>query len=348
MKIYKIIIKAVILVFLLSLGVPSFAILTVTFPSDTNINRIQYYWATESSGANLAGRSINSDPNIVLTLSDASKQAKVGSTPPTNSFVFGSDSSFVNSGTTRIRLWDSASGANNGKYTNLKDYANPSGAPASDVFSLGYSYIKATPGQGQIYQIDETSSYTYPALGKTGKLIFYSRQTARSDGLAVESNTQEWEVTYNNGTPATVNSGTSLTLQTPDYKFNAGDKYKIRVRYKNLWNVWGEFGEALFTVGGGGASYEVTYNLKKYERTKLVVNDISVPMDMKASALEATIEAFSNATDTVYAISKWDLGTGKSVMYIPGSDPSSDYDIKKGEGVQVYVKEDVTITMKNQ
>ena len=42
------------------------AILTINFPEDVEVNRVQFHWDNDSSNATYDGRTITDDPNAVI------------------------------------------------------------------------------------------------------------------------------------------------------------------------------------------------------------------------------------------------------------------------------------------
>lgn len=260
------------------------AILDVTFNKALLTNRIQWYWQGDLNSAKDNGRNISEDPMISFDLRDPNKQAKADARPPVNKYIFGADEAFADSSSTSFRIWSVERQSDNATYTDLITYVNPFGSADSKDYNIAYKYIKANPEKATINQVDEVSSLALPALTTTGKLTVFSNQTARADSMVVERKACQWEVKYTpknrqeRNLDMAANTGANLVLSTPNYTFNPGDAYKMRVKYQNLWDAWGEWSdEYTHTVGaiaGGGNA-----NLPK-ERTYLFVpgiNTFSLP-----------------------------------------------------------------------
>lgn len=264
--------RVILLIFALLIAgaIKAEAVLDITFKEgasnkDLAINQIQYYWSDDASGANQNSRIINPDPTISFDLADPNKQAKTAyEAPPTDKYVFGASATYLNSGTTRVRVWDTAAQSDGGKYTDLASYTNPFGSGSSQNFSIVYKYIKANPGQGLIYKVDEVSSLVLPAT-KTTELKIYSTQVSVPGGI-VEIAKCEWQGTYN-GAPMDLSgqTGSTLTLvSSPTYPFINGDICAVKVRYQNIWGSWGnwsnEYSHVITgPVGTGPITSEVTF-----------------------------------------------------------------------------------------
>lgn len=243
------------------------AILTVSLPEDVAINRVEYYWSGDANGANNLGRIVNPTAGVVLDVTNPNTQARRDNA---TTYVFGASdaSGYAGSGGIYIRIWDGERDRDGGAYSSLAGFTNPFTSPSTVPFgALSYPYIKAAPGNGQITQVDETSSLVLPAT-RTGKLKVFSRQTPRGDGKIVEAAGCQWEVTRN-GSAVDVGTmtGAAIELQTPTFTLSVGDAYRFRVRYRNLWGAWGEFSDWYdHTISGsttGGSPDTVTLNLKK-------------------------------------------------------------------------------------
>jgi len=107
---------------------------------------------------------------------------------------------------------------------------------------------------------------------------------------------------------------------------------------------------ASLPAGGGTGISTLTYNLKASASDKLVVNSITVPAGAginKASQLIALINEKARkdvGKDIVIVLGKWDPVTGTAVGLKPDGE-GTDFDLKPGEGYQLYVNEDFTLTL---
>lgn len=352
----------VLAVFAFVLTVPAYAVLELTFSESLPINRIQYYWSGDASGANQTGRIINPDKNISFNLADPDYQAKPKTDPPTAVYIFGADEAYASSTTTKVRVWDVASQTEGGKYTNLSSYTNPAGTGAFQNFNIAYSYIYATPTKPNLTKVDETTSKPLPSGDTTGSLKIYSAASAHSSGLAIEIAECEWVV---NAAVATGQTGATLTLSTPTWDLSAGTSYTVKVRYKNLWGEWGPYSdEYTHTVAGtGGAADSLSISLVKYP-DGFGINSFGVPFSTvydsgnnPVTNLKQLISAI-NAAGEGYAttIGFWqgqqEVGftlneTGGVVNKINTEQNPEDISIVRGLGYQVSVTADKTLVLKN-
>jgi hypothetical protein len=103
---------------------------------------------------------------------------------------------------------------------------------------------------------------------------------------------------------------------------------------------------ASLPAGGSTGISTLTYNLKASASDKLVVNSITVPAGAginKASELIRRINEKAGK-NIVIVLGKWDPVTGTAVGLKPDGE-GTDFDLKPGEGYQLYVNEDFTLTL---
>lgn len=343
----------------------SLATLQLDFTEDVARNRLQYYWAGDASSADQDGRIINPDPAITFDLSDVNKQAKVDPSP--RSFHFGSDELYPNSASTRVRLWNMASETDGGFYTALAGYTNP--ALGTDVRSFGaisYLYVKDDPDIAVIsqYQASDTT-VLYPSPSASRSVVFTSVQPPRTDGKEIEIKQCIWQVDLPDGTrEERLTTARTLTISTPSDSFDPGDRYTVRVKHKNLWDVvsadWSD--AVLYTVGEGGVGVGVvSYDLVA---AGLGLNQFSVPFDASIGGVDITslsvlvgqINA-SGSAGNVTTLGWWDeaaqIDRGYTITYPGGTptftpvngagDPATEPMVAK-RSYQVSVTSDVTVT----
>jgi len=107
---------------------------------------------------------------------------------------------------------------------------------------------------------------------------------------------------------------------------------------------------ASLPAGAGTGISTLTYNLKASASDKLVVNSITVPAGAginKASQLIALINEKARkdvGKDIVIVLGKWDPVTGTAVGLKPDGE-GTDFDLHPGEGYQLYVNTDYTLTL---
>ena len=298
----------------------SLATITVNFNNNLQPGQISFYWGADSSSPNLGGRTISSNNETVLNLSDGS-QAKTTKSPlPSNQFAFYSDSSSVPSQTTKLRVWDSTSHDRGKHYTALESYANPWGSPATYAFNRPYEFIRDIPQNAVITKYDETSTTIINPASIDKQLVISSSQPPRGDGYSVEIVSAQWEIIRNNGEPYVADgSGSALTLSSrTGTVFNPGDVFTLRVRHKNYWNDWGGWSSPVsYTVGagGGGRTTALAYTLQPG------VNGIGIPFGtpfnlvsgnstIPVSSLGDLINAIKQigGKDSISAVAYWDAG----------------------------------------
>jgi len=352
----------VLAAFAFALAIPANAVLELTFNQSLPINRIQYYWSGDASGANQTGRIINSNKDISFNLADPDYQAKPKTDPPTAVYIFGADEAFPNSTTTKVRVWDVATQTEGGKYTNLVSYSNPAGTGAFMNFNINYSFIYADPTKPNLTKVDETTSKPLPSGDTTGSLKIYSAASAHSSGLAIEIAACEWLV---NSEIATGQTSQTLTLSTPTWDLSAGTSYTVQVRYKNLWGDWGPYSDPYtHTIAGtGGAADSLSIGLIKYP-DGFGINSFGVPFSTvydngnnPVTNLRQLIDAINDAGEG-YAttIGFWqgqqEVGftlneSGEVVNRINTEQNPEDISIVRGLGYQVSVTADKTLVLKN-
>ena len=238
------------------------AVLTVDFGRDLNINQIQYYWNSDARQADDAGRQINADPDVVLNVANAATQAKAGADPATDKYVFGAAADEANSQTIRVRVWNGAAQANGGQYTVLRRFGNPALAGVTEPFAVNFTRVRAAPEIPEIFKL--TASVVEEGDEETREITFSSQLPARNDNLIVDVGERTWELQYN-GEDADVpgDADVDMTLTSANYTFNAGDTYRARVRYENLWGEesadWSRWYPYEVPAGGAGAqNYTLT------------------------------------------------------------------------------------------
>lgn len=253
-------------------------------------------------------------------------------------------------GATYLRIWEGGEPATGKYYTNVSanatDATNP--MPADIGLNNIYCNYKAdVPYTPNITKIEEIASTPYSngtAGTKTSSLTIYSAQPTPTDGIR-EITGYQWVV-------APAISGINLTAQTltiPADKISTGETYSFSATHKNNF---GATTSALvsYKVGSGGVGtpgsvIKYTYSLKKYDPAKLVVNDISSPVNTTAAALANAINVQAGSA-IVSSVCKWD--NGKTKAYVIGQAGSEDFAIQSGEGVQIYVTETKTVTLESQ
>lgn len=271
-------------------------------------------------------------------------------------FDYNFDSSLDGSGAKDVfvRIWNAAAPATDAFYNDTKVRTNGPGTPPKDLLvNLSTTYKAAKPALPTVsvnnisLKYDSTSRKYLPAFTLTAQTI---SKTADDNNVQVVGYKIRWRKLLDANWISTngQSTSTSETNPTTPYIFMGGS-YEAQAQAYNYFGTydtdadWGTILPFSIPLGeGGGASYEVTYNLKKYERTKLVVNDISSPKQTVAKDLAAKINAV--VADSVSAICKWNTGSGTYEVYIPNSDETfvgTNFNIISGEGVQVYVSKDV-------
>jgi len=161
------------------------------------------------------------------------------------------------------------------------------------------------------------------------------------------------EIVFPDGTRETRN-GSSITLTDAPQ-----GTYSFTPIATNWYGSTRGTTQTYTTLGmAGGGRVVFTYNLKRYDPAKLVVNSIAVPPNLKDDGGNAITKASQLAglingrakrdlgidRDIVLAIGKWDPTTGAAVSYWT-REGGVDFDLEVGGGYQIYVSDDYTLTL---
>lgn len=300
-----------------------------------------------------------------------------GSQPPdpaVNSFVHGNavvfdsfhvtdgtqaDGTFARNNATEIgavylRIWENGGPAANSNYCNVAGNGSPAENPLPNNLTIG-----------NIFTNFKAAAPAPPTASANGYKFTFDDQM-QDYVLAFNLNLSPNK--FDDGTIAEVVKGAITVTRKKDgqrkenldigeqKETNAdpaarfwvpGETYQAQGLAYNYfgWSAAGAVAE--FTIPNvkgvvGGLPVKFSFDLKKGERDKLIVNAVSSPKDIKAADLAALINAKAGAgKQVVVAIGKWDAAASASKAYIPGSNAPDNFDIKAGEGVQIYLSEDV-------
>lgn len=357
---------ASVLLLLTMLNIPAFATLKVTFPTAINANQIDLFWSGDASTPDQTSpRTVSTSVSADIS---ATLPAKPDTTPPSLMYLFWAGTDPVASQSTYIRLWDDGTKPLGAHYTDLWGLAsnNPGGAVSEATFANSYSYIKAAAAKAVISSCNITKTLTYYPTLSTVETVQFNSIQPKNGIYNVQVKSTQWEV---NGVSQAVGTGMSFSFPTAAYPLTAGLTYTVRVKHLSYFSsTWGEWSDPqAYTVGSAASSAPVKFNyaLKQYVTGNLNVNDMAPPFDTDALSLAASIDAQAKASgqstaNVTYAICKFDPNANTVVTGAPTNKyfvfltplisyraKSSNFAIKKGEGVQVYVTQDTVVTLES-
>lgn len=197
--------------------------------------------------------------------------------------------------------------------------------------------VASAPGSGTAPEVRELSSYAWKMWAPASP----------ADPAADEPS-------------ATVPSATGSELSVPSTSLTAGRTYAFKVGANNRWggptwsNIYTHVVAGGGGGGGGGTAVSYTFNLKAFDASKLVVNSISIPPNLKdgsgvaittASQLITYIDSLPGVgSGTVIVLGRWNSTTGKAERQTPANE-GINFTLTPGEGYQVYVTHDCSITL---
>lgn len=280
------------------------------------------------------------------------------------------DDTAVNGGNVYVRSWDGTPRTRGSNYGISPAYAAASGAsPANQwtvpKFQAGYlaDVPRNTPTINSVSESNVRVGDTTDVVLSLSIGYSYSPGDPPNTIIATGYDVKYWlgtETEPSDTDPNRVVSTGSTSWGLPERDPKTGNKfgsgtYNFRVRAKNEFGAgpWSATRSwpTLTGVGGGGI-VTLSFSLKAYEANKLVVNSISVPPNLKdgtgtpittASKLIARINELARE-NIVIVLGKWDPETGNAVRLTPGG-VGNDFDLKPGEGYQLYVTKDYDLTL---
>jgi hypothetical protein len=242
--------------------------------------------------------------------------------------------------------------------------------------NLRVDYKAAAPYQPMISRFEEATVYPTDGSGSTATLKVYAASGSGADGLReVSGHAWKFWQPANLSSPAadepgtTVAGATGATLQLSSAEVTAGKTYAFRVLDSNEWgSTWSDvYTHALAGASVTAGTVSFTYNLKKSETGKLIVNSITLPGRnlvrpvatttelVKANELVSLINGVARSP-IVIAVSRWDTTLARAQGYTPIYDDKGaiigstgeDFSLAAGEGYQVFVNQDLEITFEGR
>ena len=276
-----------------------------------------------------------------------------------------------------VRIWNlkdiskSVKGAYYVTSINLSLPAPPTPAPTYNIVGLKTIYKAVQPPMPK----STSGGYSLTYDGKTQKYLpaFSISVVDQSDplepGILFETVGRNIRIRKKGDAwdPARTFAADSQSIAEKDpvnpyYIADGKTKYEVQSR---AWNYFGGTTEADYgpiyefiipASGGVTPAGPITFNyaLKASQGSKLIVNSISIPPNLKDAA--GTVIANPKASDLIKLVNakatknivvilgKWDKTTGQGVGLRPDG-TGSDFQLQPGEGYQLYVNSDANITL---
>ena len=303
---------------LLIMGVVGMLALVFVYPADAGLiltfkkdgaaeplqrGQVHYFLETESSGANLLGRT----PGDYGSTFNMDNTAHAFDPIPSTRYEFWADAGYPNTAKALIRIWNNATKGDNSLYTGLQTRDVPSGSGAEGDYDIVYTYIKAAPAVAVIREYEDAGTvYIDPPSPDVRTVTFKSTAPQIESGgnyYTVEIKESIWEITKNSEPAITKTvSGKNLALSTgTGDDLSPGTQYTIKVKHRNYWDQenpsWSV--PVTYVIGEGvGGAITVTYDFKK--PATLGVNQFGIPMTPPVTASGGT--SVGNISELVNAI----------------------------------------------
>ncbi|MBI5701404.1 hypothetical protein HZC34_06145 [Candidatus Saganbacteria bacterium] len=227
--------------------------------------------------------------------------------------------------------------------------------PTTPTVNIKCNYKADSPYAPSITKFEEVSATDPVKNTKTSSLKVTANEGSGSTGdREIKSHGWKYWIPADpanamaSAPPTEVAGATSTVLDLDSTKVTPGKQYAFICKTINQWGeTWSS--PQLYTIGSGGTggvATSFTYDLLKSEAGKVVINAISSPKDIQAFELAKLINAAKSGdpakpANVVIAIGHWTGAASEAFIVDDKSGASKGFTIRAGEGVQVYVNDDV-------